>query len=84
MKFNNKKTFIGKYVKTITNKNGIVINEKIFTNGEYKLLLLVDDDCKDGWYKFQASEPNIKSIPKKYLEKEDNRYWWVQGNTIIK
>lgn len=84
MKFNNKKTFIGKYVKTITNKNGIVINEKIFTSGEYKLLLLVDDDCKDGWYKFQASEVNLESIPQKYLEKEDNRYWWVQGNTIIK
>lgn len=60
MKFNNKKTFIGKYVKTITNKNGIVINEKIFTSGEYKLLLLVDDDCKDGWYKFQASEFNLE------------------------
>lgn len=84
MKFNNKKTFIGKYVKTITNKNGIVINEKIFTNGEYKLLLLVDDDCKDGWYKFQSPEFNLESIPQKYLEKEDNRYWWVQEHTIIK
>lgn len=84
MKFNNKKTFIGKHVKTFVSKEGIVINEKLVGNEQYKLLLLLDDNCKGGWYKFQASEPNIKSIPKKYLEKENNRYWWVQECTIIK